>query len=236
VIISIHLSKDEAAAVISALTREVRDVSPHGQFPAAHVVEAGRRVASDLHGGNATDGDSDQKVAFGELFWAAVCLRGHVQEAHIDLQTLSVLRGPVQFKAPQVPSFCGRCGGRVLLGCRSCGAGIAGQMAGHPRDLEWEPAGFCWKCGVPYPWATREQRLAQLYNVIDDEDLDDADRLAVLDQIALLSEPVDEVSDEDRVRAEERVRNFAPRVWEAALPILQSLLTAKAKKELGLPP
>ena len=74
-------------------------------------------------------------------------------------------------------------------------------MDGNPRDPRWEPAGFCWKCGVPYSWATREQRLAQLYNVIDDEELDEADRLAVVEQIALLSEPVDEVSDEDRVRA-----------------------------------
>jgi hypothetical protein len=155
---------------------------------------------------------------------------------HIDLQTLSALRGPTQLKAPHVPAFCGRCGGQVLLGCRSCDAGIAGQMDGRPRDPQWEPAGFCWKCGFPYPWATREQRLAQLYNVIDDEELDDAERLAVVEQIAVLSEPVDEVSDEDRVRAGERVKSLAPKAWEAALPILQSLLTAKAKQDLGLPP
>jgi hypothetical protein len=82
-------------------------------------------------------------------------------------------------------------------------------------------------------WAGRAG--AELYNVIDDEKLDEADRLAVVEQIAVLSEPVDEVSDEDRVRAGKRVKSLAPKVWEAALPILQSLLTAKAKQELGLP-
>jgi hypothetical protein len=44
------------------------------------------------------------------------------------------------------------------------------------------------------------------------------------------------VSDEQQIRAGERLRGLAPKMWEAALPILQSLLTAKAKEKLGLPP
>jgi hypothetical protein len=221
--------------LIAALTGQVTARAVYGRLPAAPVAKATTRVPFGPHTRDETDGDGDENVALGELHWAAVCLRGHVQDAFIDVQTLSALRGPTQLKAPHVPSFCGQCGGRVLQGCRSCEAGIAGQMDGRPRDPAWEPAGFCWKCGVPYPWATREQRLAQLYNVIDDEKLDEADRLAVVEQIAVLSEPVDEVSDEDRVRAGKRVKSLAPKVWEAALPILQSLLTAKAKQELGLP-
>jgi hypothetical protein len=230
----IHLTEREIFVLIAALTGQAVD-GPHSG-PALRVSGRAGQVPFVAHSRDETDGDGDGNVALGELLWAAVCLRGHVQDAFIDLDTLSALRGPTQLKAPHVPSFCGRCGGRVLLGCRSCGAGIAGQMDGNPRDPQWEPAGFCWKCGVPYPWATREQRLAQLYNLIDDEDLDEAERLAVVEQIALLSEPVDEVSDEDQVRAGERIKSLAPKVWEAALPILQSLLTAKAKQELGLLP
>lgn len=41
------------------------------------------------------------------------------------------------------------------------------------------------------PWATREQLIRQLYNLLDFEDLDDAERLTVVEQIAVLSELVD---------------------------------------------
>jgi hypothetical protein len=37
------------------------------------------------------------------------------------------------------------------------------------------------------------------------------------------------------VRAGQRIRHLAPKAWEAALPVLQSVLTAEAKRQLGLP-
>ena len=98
-----------------------------------------------------------------------------------------------------------------------------------------EPDSFCWHCGEPYSWAAREERVGKLYDLIDHEDLDEATLLTVREQIAVLSEPVDEVTDDDRVRAGQRLRNLAPKLWEAALPVLQSVLTAEAKRQLGLP-
>jgi hypothetical protein len=44
----------------------------------------------------------------------------------------------------------------------------------------------------------------------------------VVGQIAVLSEPVDEVTDDERVQAGQRMRSLAPKAWEAALPVLQS--------------
>ena len=146
---------------------------------------------------------------------------------------------PLPPPLPNVPRHCGRCGAAVVRACGSCEAPLLGGerfAQGGLKSAMKEPDPFCWDCGEPYPWATREQRLGQLYNLIDEEDLDEAERLVVVEQIAVLSEPVDEVSDEQQIRAGERLRGLAPKVWEAALPILQSLLTAKAKEKLGLPP
>jgi hypothetical protein len=98
-----------------------------------------------------------------------------------------------------------------------------------------EPDSFCWDCGEPYPWATREERIGKLYDEIDFEDLDEATLLTVHEQIAVLSAPVDEVTDEAQARAGRRIRDIAPKAWEAIVPVLQSLLTAEAKRQLGLP-
>jgi len=93
---------------------------------------------------------------------------------------------------------------------------------------------FCWKCGKPYPWATREQRIGHLYNLIDfEDDLDEADRLTLTEQVAVLSKP--EASDEQRVEAGSLIKRLAPKMWEAALPILQTVLSAEIRRQLGLP-
>jgi hypothetical protein len=130
---------------------------------------------------------------------AAICRRGHVVEA--ALETLEGLM-----------SFCMKCGSRVIIKCESCEAPILGATT-----VPWYRPSFCWKCGRAYPWATREQMLGKLYDTLDDShDLDEAELLIVREQIAVLTEPVDEVSDEEQVRAGERLRGLAPKAWEAA--------------------
>jgi hypothetical protein len=75
----------------------------------------------------------------------------------------------------------------------------------------------------------------QLRNQLEFEPgLDDADRLELIEQLAVLSRP-----DEDekrRVRAGERVKQLAPKGWAVAQPILTSLLSAELRMKLGLPP
>jgi hypothetical protein len=136
-----------------------------------------------------------------------------------------------------LPRHCGRCGVRVLQTCPSCDAFILGAVVLYSDydDLE-RPESFCWDCGKPYPWATREERIGKLYDEIDHEDLDEATLLTVREQLAVLSAPVDEeTTDDDRVRAGRGLRDLAPKAWEAGLPIFQSLLTAEVKRRLGLP-
>jgi Uncharacterized protein conserved in bacteria (DUF2321) len=186
-----------------------------------------------------------------ERYCAAVCRNGHV--IHDELQPPTPPRPPgppawVEGSSslgspapvsplPGVPRFCGRCGAAVLQGCGSCGALLLGAvrvMPGLPNEMK-EPDSFCWDCGEPYPWASREERVVKLFDRIDHEDLDEATLLTVREQIAVLSAPVDEVTDDERVQAGHRIMSLAPEAWKALLPVLQGLLTAEAKRRLGLP-
>jgi hypothetical protein len=76
--------------------------------------------------------------------------------------------------------------------------------------------------------------VGKLYDLIDYEDLDEATLLTVREQIAVLSAPVDEETDERRGRALERLKGLAPKMYEAALPVLQGLATAEMKRRLDL--
>lgn len=96
-----------------------------------------------------------------------------------------------------------------------------------------EPDSFCWDCGDPYPWASREERVVKLFDRIDHEDFDAATLLTVRDQIAILSAPVNEATDDERVQAGNRIMDLAPGAWKALLPVLQGLLTAEAKRRPG---
>jgi hypothetical protein len=97
------------------------------------------------------------------------------------------------------------------------------------------PESFCWICGAAYPWATREERVGKLYDLIDHEDLDEATLLTIGEQIAVLSAPVDEETDERRGRALDRLQSLVPKAYEAMLPVLQSLATAEMKRKLHMP-
>jgi hypothetical protein len=75
----------------------------------------------------------------------------------------------------------------------------------------------------------------QLRNILEFEPgLDDAGRLEISEQIAVLSEPKEE--SKRRVRAGEALKGLAPKGWGAAQPILQTLISAELRKQLGLPP
>jgi hypothetical protein len=158
-----------------------------------------------------------------DRFCAAVCLNGHVLEDCLNPWPMPNLMG--------VPRFCDQCGTRVLRACETCGEPLLGA---HKLGLFFlrRPKPFCPDCGAAYPWATREERVGKLYDLIDHEDLDEATLLAVQEQIAVLSTPVGEETDERRGRALERLKGLVPRVYEATLPVLQNVATAEMKRRL----
>lgn len=154
----------------------------------------------------------------------AVCKRGHWWSKVLDHPD-----------DPTVPMFCPKCGAPVVTACDNCEAALLGGRRGVAARSSPDP--FCFNCGAPLPWATREQRIGQLYNLIDfEEGLDQAAHLELVEAIAVLSKSEDDqdVSEDDRVRAGYKVKQLAPEAWRTGLPILQTVISAAVKKKLGL--
>jgi hypothetical protein len=170
-----------------------------------------------------------------DRYFAAVCRNGHISKDFLDPPSERYKSRVIVGDIPpsKVPPFCGRCGAPVLQTCPSCESSILGAHADYvdPEPLA-EAESFCWACGMAYPWATREERVGKLYDLIDHEDLDEATLLTVQEQIAVLSAPVDERTDEQRGRALERLKGLVPKAYEAMLPVLQGIATAELKRRL----
>src|SRR5215470_12868906 len=154
----------------------------------------------------------------------ALCRRGHVvafaeSGLFIDLAT-----------------FCDRCGGAVYSSCPSC---CAPFPSGVLTFAQFEyPRAFCRRCGLPFPWATREDIVAHVQNVLaEDRDLADGDRRVLAEQLdSLRRVPSDDATLRRQVRALERLRARAPKHWEDILPTLTPILSAEHRRALGLPP
>lgn len=153
---------------------------------------------------------------------ASICLRGHYDN--------TLLEG----RDSTVRSFCSICGAPVITQCPDCGGRILGSYVGV-LSANFRPRDFCNDCGGPYPWADRDAHIAQLRNLLEFEPgLDNAERLELIEQIAVLSKP--DVDEKTRIKAGEKIKQLAPRGWAMAGPVLRSLLTAEILRRLGLPP
>jgi hypothetical protein len=152
---------------------------------------------------------------------AAVCRRGHVFTAHIE-------------RAAEVANRCVTCGAPILTECPACKE----RIRGLPSNVSgvYRPPSFCDRCGGAFPWATRQARIYELMNMLDEEELDAATELAVREQLdALAAADADDAEQEPRW---ERVRRLAPTFWakSGAQQIITTLVLAEARARLGLPP
>lgn len=156
---------------------------------------------------------------------AAICRRGHV----ITTNAESALNTP----------RCATCGAQTLTNCPNCGTMIRGRyvvpgVIGFGSD--YTPPDFCADCGNPFPWTSRQARIYELMNLLDQEQLDPAAELAVREQLeALASVDLDEEEQEGRWS---RVKRLAPTLWDktGAQQIITTLVLAEARTRLGLPP
>jgi hypothetical protein len=147
-------------------------------------------------------------------YWsAAVCRRGHVFSSSLE-QFHRRTRGA------EAPLFCTKCGAAVLTACEQCGSEIAGQKMG--AGGLWAPPAFCIECAAPFPWLDRVGRIYLLENMLDTEDIDEATRLEVREELTALA--TSDVEEEEQV------------LWQSGQQILVSVVTAEAKQKLGLPP
>lgn len=122
----------------------------------------------------------------------------------------------------------------MLFQCPSCQARIPGAFKGVV-GIAPPPNPFCGKCGSAYPWASREDRIGQLRDLVNDEGLDPDVRLTVLAALEDLTLP-DETANRKRIeKAGATVKETAPKAWTAAAPLLTELLSSMVRKSLGLP-
>jgi hypothetical protein len=162
---------------------------------------------------------------------AAVCRRGHKIDAMIERN---------KSRPEPLPERCEDCGAKVLLACPNpdCAARLHGYIVGSfPGPDPWKPADFCYRCGQPYPWASRDAIAYHIENMLDEEpDLSEGDRRALTEQLAALREsPTDPGAERRQVAAIRLMQKVAPKVWEVAAPVLQVVLTSEVKRQLGLP-
>jgi hypothetical protein len=163
----------------------------------------------------------------------AVCLRGHIETQFLEEWDGS----PPGYRLRQPPSaalYCVICGQKVISACPSCGERIRGpargEFYGEPLDA---PFDFCDFCGIPFPWASRQARIYQLRDLLDAENIDDATKLKVREDLdAILKQ---DLSEDEELRRWERVKKLAPGVLKAGGPIVRTLATDYLRQKLGLP-
>lgn len=94
---------------------------------------------------------------------AAICRRGHVETYYLNPSR----------PARAIAENCPTCGARVLTACPHCDLRIRGDL--HvPGVIGFSPdtrPSFCDGCGSAFPWATREERIYELENLLDEEDM-----------------------------------------------------------------
>lgn len=182
---------------------------------------------------------------------AAICRRGHeisndvvnaqerLEEAQPGKRPQAMVLSP-DFSMPRSPTptkvvhaNCGTCGAPVITTCDSCTTPIPriNHLGGNNQG---EPNSFCVGCGQPYPWATREQRIGNLYNLIDFGNLSQAEDLEIVEAIAVLSEPEDASDLLPHVNAGETIKRLAPGAWAIGQPMLASTLSAALQQALHL--
>lgn len=157
---------------------------------------------------------------------ATVCRRGHV-----------AVNGLTEAPITAGLGYCADCGAQIIARCPACGIRIRGCY--HNPDVEdlgsFELPRFCDGCGEPYPWATRQDRIYQLENLLDEEDVDEPTKLLVREDLERLRLEGAELDQEAQLAIWRRIKSRSPGLLAgAAWNVGQNLLTAYVQQKLGL--
>jgi hypothetical protein len=158
---------------------------------------------------------------------SAVCRRGHVETAYIDPQ-----------KADRaISENCPACGASVLTACQSCRLRIRGYYyvpGVFPSLASPARPSFCDGCGSAFPWASREERIYELENLLDEADIDEADMVIIQDQLARLR--ASSLSNKDEKQAWETIKRRAGGAIKspAVERVVEGLVSAAIRRQLGL--
>jgi hypothetical protein len=157
---------------------------------------------------------------------ATVCRRGHVQ-------AFSLQEEP----EPDDLGKCPRCGADVLSRCRNCGLRIRGRKY-RPQVISargFSPPPFCDGCGAAHSWATREQRLYELQNILDQEGIDEVDRLWIDEQMDRLRADDGSITEKQEKDIWVGVKKRAPGLFgTAGKAVLSGVISAGVRAALGM--
>jgi hypothetical protein len=135
---------------------------------------------------------------------SAVCRRGHVITDQLR---------PDRLEDALVTRRCSECGGRVLTACPTCQRRVAGDLF-VPGVLAFAtPAApsFCDGCGAAFPWASRDERIMELENALDEGGVADADLAIIRVQLDLLRSG--DASEKDERKSWQTIKSRAGAVF-----------------------
>jgi hypothetical protein len=154
----------------------------------------------------------------------AICSRGHIAG---EWEAMPDKREKV---------FCELCGGQIMARCSNCGAPTLGWSQGYAL-VQRSSSDFCQKCGAAYPWASRQSIVNDIENRLErDRTLSDGDRRSLRESLAsLLKSPKTREVEKEQAGALRKLRDAAPKVWDAIQPTVGSVATSFIKQALNLP-
>jgi hypothetical protein len=142
----------------------------------------------------------------GEAYFQAalICRRGHVLDSSLNPQELENLSH----------KKCSTCGATCLKACPKCNFRIKGRFY-VPQVVsfrDFEPHSFCDNCGSAHPWASQQDRIWELQNILDEEELSESDRTAIAFQLDKISSGILDVDDESK--AWKKIKNSLGSVFD----------------------
>jgi hypothetical protein len=125
-------------------------------------------------------------------------------------------------------NYCSECGAPLLNHCPNCNRYLETiPKYGHP-------APFCLECGVPLPWATRKEIVYHVQNQLENSELSEGDQRALHEQLnELLQIPDTQEAQKRQLKVLVTLRKVAPAAWKTIAPILDPLITAWMKAQMG---
>jgi hypothetical protein len=145
-------------------------------------------------------------------------------------------------------TFCPQHGVRLFQSCSACGAPWTGVVSrqrtarsrltarsstDNPLSEVDKGASFCSTCGLPAPWLARSDLIQWLqHRVQASSDVPASTRQelhAMLDRLRDM-----DAADTRTIPGWQRLRDAAPKVWEASKPVRDALIGEAVKKALGL--
>lgn len=156
---------------------------------------------------------------------SAICKRGHVETTEIKPS-----------EPLNISPLCVTCGAEVLVACPGCGCRLRGSgvTPGRYYSRETSKKSFCDLCGYVYPWATKLERIYELENRLDQEEIDPADKVAIREQLLKLQAP--EVSAEQEKRIWQTIKDKAGNAIgvPAVKDLLEGIVSRVVREAIGI--